>query len=73
MNVEYDLQPLQDYFNLQATPAEFVASLYKLIANYAKSVSVNNFEEMQDDISMLALFAEYVDGVSVIKNQSPKV
>lgn len=73
MNVEYDLQPLQDFFNEQSSPEEVVAHLYKLMANYAKSVSVEHFEEMQCDISFLCLFTEYVDSVSVVKKQSSKV
>ena len=63
----YDLQPLQDYFNDQSTPEEVVAHLYKLMANYAKSVDKEHFEEMQDDISFLSLFVEYIEFVSEMK------
>ena len=63
----YDLQPLQDYFNDQSTPEEVVAHLYKLMANHAKSVDKEHFEEMQDDISFLSLFVEYIDFVSEMK------
>lgn len=67
--IEYDLQPLQDYFNNQAEPKEVVLSLYRLMANYAKSVDAEHFEEMQNDIAFLSFFTEYVDSVEPIKNQ----
>ena len=68
--VTYDLQPIQDYFNNQAEPKEVVSSMYRLIANYAKSVDADHFEEMQDDICFLSLFVEYIDSVSIVKNHN---
>lgn len=71
--VTYDLQPIQDFFNEQSTPKEVVSSLYRLMANYAKSVDAEHFEEMQNDIAFLSFFTEYVDSVEPMKNQVPKV
>ena len=71
--VTYDLEPLQDFFSEQASPKEVVLSLYKLMANYAKSVDAEHFEDMKDDISFLSFFVEYIDSISELKNQSPKV
>lgn len=70
--VEYDLTPIQDFFNNQSNPKEAVTYLYRLIANYAKSVDIEHFGEMQNDIAFLSLFAEYVDSVEPMKNQVPK-
>ena len=70
--IEYDLQPLQDYFNNQAEPKEVVLSLYRLMTNYAKSVDAEHFEEMQNDIAFLSFFTEYVDSVEPMKNQGAK-
>lgn len=67
--ITYDLQPIQDYFNNQAEPKEVVSSLYRLMTNYAKSVDSEHFEEMQNDISFLSLFTEYMDSVEPMKNQ----
>ena len=68
----YDLQPLQDYFNDIATPKEAVSNLYKIMANYARSVDAEHFEEMQNDIAFLSFFTEYVDSVEPMKNQGAK-
>ena len=71
--ITYDLQPIQDFFNEQADPKEVVSSMYRLIANYAKSVDAEHFEEMKNDIAFLSFFTEYVDAVEPMKNQVPKV
>ena len=71
--VTYDLQPIQDYFNDISAPKEVVSNLYKIMANYARSVDVDNFELMQDGVDFLFLLTEYIDSVEPMKNQVPKV
>lgn len=71
--VTYDLQPIQDYFNDIATPKEAVSNLYKIMANYARSVDADNFDLMQDGVDFLFLLTEYIDSVEPMKNQVPKV
>ena len=71
--VTYDLQPVHDYFNDIATPKEVVSNLYKIMANYARSVDADNFDLMQDGVDFLFLLTEYIDSVEPMKNQAPKV
>jgi hypothetical protein len=71
--ITYDLQSLQDYFNDIATPKEVVSNLYKIMANYARSVDADNFDLMQDGVDFLFLLTEYIDSVEPMKNQVPKV
>ena len=71
--ITYDLQPIQDYFNEQSTPTDLAFMLYRLISNYARSVGLENFEQMQYDICILSQFVERIEAVSEFKNQVPKV
>lgn len=69
----YDLQPLQDYFNDITDPKGTALDIYRLIANYARSVNEDDLAIMQGDIYILSHLAERIEAVEPMKNQTPKV
>lgn len=71
--VTYDLQPIQDYFNDVADPKVTALDIYRLIANYARSVKEDDLVTMQNDIYILSYFAERIEAIEPMKNQVPKV
>lgn len=60
MKKKYDLNPLNDFFNFQATPEEVKSRLSEIAIHYAKTTDEYALEEMRHDLSFLQLLIECI-------------